>query len=205
MLFSALSSTLTFVGALICFKWLNKDLKILSILFLAAVTSDLSTLYIRFFTSGFNVWIFHIYTLIEFIILTVLLMRWQINRLIKKVVSLYIPFYILIWILSKLYLERLTQIDDFSSSMGSVLLLGAAMITLYQIIIHESNVSFTDYRILVILGILIYNGGNLFIFAVSNIMDVWPVHSIFNITSNIIYTFAFLCQHPKLNFSGLSS
>lgn len=205
MVCSALSSTLPFMGAVICYKWLNKDLKILSILFLAAVTSDLTTLYIRFFTSEFNVWIFHIYTLLEFIILTILLYRWQVNRLIKKVIGFYIPFYIIIWALSKYFIESLNQIDGFTSTLGSALLMSAVMITFYQIITHEEHISLRDCRFLVMLGILIYNGGNLFIFGVSNIIDVWPIHSIFNIISNIVYTFAFLCQHPKLNFSGLSS
>jgi len=201
---SSLSSLLPFIAALFCFRWLNRDLKIFFVLFVVAVSVDLSTLYIRIFTNEINVWLFHIYTLIEFTILITLFIRWQSNRLVKKVMTANLPFFVIVWILCKIHLESWTQLDNFTVSIESVLLIGASTITLYQLNSENNVISFTDYRFLISTGVLIYFGCNLFIFGVGNLIDVWPIHSAINILCNILYFAVFICRHPKLRFSGFS-
>ncbi len=201
---SSLSSLLPLSAAILSLRYLNKDLKIFFLLFIAASAVDISTLYIRLVENKINVWLFHIYTLVEFTLLILLFTRWQTNQLIKKVMTVNLPLFVIVWILSKSYIESWTQLDNFTASIESVFLIGASTITLYQLNSDSKILSFKDYRFLISTGVLIYFGSNLFIFGMSNLMDVWPIHSAINILCNILYAITFLCQHPRLSFSGFS-
>lgn len=201
---SSLSSLLPLIAAVFSIKYLTKDLKIFFLMFIAASIVDISTLYLGLIKSERNVLLFHIYTLIEFILLIYLFIRWQTNPLIKKAMALNLPIFVIVWILSKSYIESWNRIDYFTTSIESVFLIGASTITLYQLNSENKILSFKDYRFLISTGVLIYFGSNLFIFGMSNLIDVWSVHSAINILCNILYAITFLCQHPRLRFSGFS-
>jgi hypothetical protein len=144
-----------------------------------------------------NLWLFHISTLLEYTLLILVFSYWQKKDILKLSLRLSIPLFLLIWFAAKLFLESFNQFDNFTSSMAGVILVVVSSYTLYDLS-KENSVSLSrDPRFWVGSAVLIYYTGNLMLFALSNIITIWAIHSILNIIANLIYSGGFLCLRRR--------
>lgn len=201
---SYLSDIVPFVFGLYLYRYLDSDMKLLLSLFTIVLLVDAILFYMSFNQIN-NLWLLHIFTLIEYSFLILVFASWQKNAFLKRCLRLSIPLFALIWFASKLFLEGFNQIDNFTSSLESMLLVGVSAYTLYDLSKEYLFTIYKEYRFWVAGAVLIYFTGNQLFFALSNIINVWPLHSALNIIANLSYTLGFLCLPRHLKYGGLLS
>ncbi|MEE9238408.1 MAG: hypothetical protein V3U58_02490 [Thermodesulfobacteriota bacterium] len=119
---------------------------------------------------------------------------WQVDKL-KSVLRGSIVLFFLIWIVSKFWIEDFKSMDNFTSSLSSLLIASIALFTLVTILMETPVTPIYKLpKFWVSTAVLIYFAGNLFGFALSSIIIVWPIHNILLIVANLGYAGAFLCR-----------
>lgn len=146
-------------------------------------------------------WIFHIYTFIEYILITTILKSWQIKPAIARLMRLSIPIYILFFVLMKL-----TGLETFSADTANyitrplaVLLLSAsAILTLQALWSHTPENLTEDYRFWMLLAMVLYYSASLVLFAFmftknrDLLIALFKIHAVINIIHNILFTIGVL-------------
>jgi hypothetical protein len=153
-----------------------------------------------------NLWIIHIYTLVEYSSLMVIFSYWQKDIILKKIYKLSIPLFALIWVGAKMTLEKLNQFDQVTASLEGLILVAVSLYSLYSTSIASWNGLLKDSRFWVAAAVLIYFLSNLAFFALGNVIIKWSMDKIklaytlswiTVIFSNILYAKGFLCEkHP---------
>ena len=188
--FSLVSSYIPFVSGLIFYRVLDKNLKILLIFIFVKIITDAVAITLAMHQLN-NMWIFHIYTLLEYCFLTYILANWQQVKLSKIILFTSIFVFAMIWIISKFTIEKFILFDNYTSTLSSTLLTGLSLLTLFQIMKDNLTGIFHDHRFWVSFAILIYAAGNFFTFAMATVY-LWSPHNMINILSNLCYTGGFL-------------
>lgn len=177
------------------YSWniLSRNMKILLWLFICVAFFDSISIYRVVNNSTHNMMELHIYTLLEFGFLMVILSNWQKTSNSRQFLKFTIPLFVLIWIVAKIYLEEPTRFDSFTSSLESAVLAGASAFTLLGFLRENPESLFKQPRFWVMGAILIYFSGNLVAFALRPVIMVWSIHSVLNIVSNLCYSGGFWC------------
>lgn len=183
----------SFLGILIWEK-LTKPLKLIFFLILTSCIFNLIMIYFGLKYRN-NVWIGHIYTIIEFFLISSFFYLIFKSRLLKKIVLLLMIIFAPVVVLNKIFLESFHAIDNYSLTLSSIILLAISSMYFVEYITNNMIVNFKDYRFLLSIGFMIYFGGNLFIFALSNeVKGIWLVHNIIYIILILIISIVFLWQ-----------
>ncbi len=151
-------------------------------------------------SKGSNHILYHFYSPIEFcfIIIGILLLI-NIKNLKNKVLLIIIP-YLIFWIYAKLTLEPLNQMANVSIAVANTIVFIVAVFGSLRIALSSFGSIFRDPRITMIIGILIYFGGSIIIFALSNLIfyegeipakSLWKIHNGLHILFNFIMIYSF--------------
>lgn len=195
---SNLSNVLPVIAGLLFLFRLSVDLRVLFVFCLLKTLTDLFGLQLAL-EGVSNLWLFHISTLMEYLILILVFSFWQKNAHLRKWLRLSIPLFALFWIVAKLTFEDFGGLDNYSAPLANVLLIAVAAYTLYEV--NKENV-LTFHRMpsfWVACGVLIYYTGNLTVFTLGNIVvargliKAWYIHSAMNIIANLCYAGGFVC------------
>ncbi len=194
------------VGLYLYFK-LDTAMKFLLLLFGIGLLVDALGYYLYSYTKFRDtLWLFHLYTLMEYSLLILIFSYMQKNIKLKRIFLVSIPGFVVLWISAKLFFEDFSQSDSYTSSFACVLLVAVSFSTLYALGKEYFDNIFRDPRFWVGSAVLIYFSGNLLTFALGNIIiDLSFHHSLMSLISNLFYTGGFLCLHPRLNYGGLLS
>ncbi len=205
--FAIFSCIIPFIVGLYLYFKLNTAMKFLFLLLCVGLIVDAIGYYLYSYTKFRNtLWLFHLYTLMEYSLLILIFSFMQKNIKLKRVFRLSIPVFFVIWIGAKLFFEDFSQRDNYTSSLECLLLVAAAFSTLYALGKYHFDNIFRDPRFWVSSAVLIYFSGNLLAFALSNTSVNWSFHhSLMSIISNLFYTGGFLCLRPRRNYGGLLS
>jgi hypothetical protein len=120
----------------------------------------------------------------------------------KKIIQIIVAIFLGIVILNKMFLEPIDKIDNYTLTVESILLLILSSIYLTEYLSDNLIVSFQDYRFLITIGLMIYFGGNLFVFALSNEFDIWIIHNILILLLWTIFTLVFIWQRYQVKSGG---
>ena len=149
---------------------------------------------------GSNHILYHFYSPIEFcfIIIGILLLI-NIDSLKTKALLIITP-YLIFWIYAKLTLEPLNQMANVSIAVANTIVFIVAVFGSLRIALTSFGSIFRDPRITLIIGILIYFGGSIIIFALSNLIfhegeipakSLWKIHNGMHILFNFIMIYSF--------------
>ena len=141
--------------------------------------------------------IFHVYTPIEYVLITIILTSWQTKPSMAKSMRVSIPLYILFFVLTKI-----SGLEDFSADTANyitrplaVLLLSTfAFLTLQTLWRHTPTNLINDYRFWILLAIALYYSASLALFAFMFTEDqdfliaLFKIHAVVNIIHNILFT-----------------
>lgn len=202
---SAISTAIPLLTALLLLKLkgLSKELKILlTFLGVAAFTELIVT------TSSImrtpNLWVAHIYTLLEYVLIAFLLSLWQQNNKIARLVRLSIPLYLLAYFIIEISgLENfgLDSLNHLTRPTALVLLSGIALYTLLQLWQSTTIDLYQNFRFWVLAALVIYYTGTVIIFAFMFIKEnrvlryLLLMHSPLNILHNLLFTMGILCYY----------
>lgn len=202
----ALSSAIIVIIGLMRFRLFPTEMKVLWGFFLFSFL--LNVLSFAFsFTMKNNLWLYHFNTLIEFCIFVFVFSFWKQSR-VSTVILRFATFgFLLVWLMSKFFLEDFRQFDSFSSSFKSAVLVVIALyflLSLYQRELWYKPMH--DFRFWVLAAVLIYFSADVVFIALSNLISnlpaadvlrLWSLHWLIGILANILYAVAFLTKQPR--------
>ncbi|MBI5645749.1 MAG: hypothetical protein HY962_02365 [Ignavibacteriae bacterium] len=195
---------------------LSRDLRILLALVSAGVLGEVATWiaidYVSTNPQDMNLlWIFHIFTIAEFIFLMMIFNTWHMGRRSRKAVSIAGPVVLVILIAAKMYqgIKGTEQFDSFATTIEGIVVVTLAVLTLIYLTSDDIVHIFEDPRFWVVSAIMFYFAGNLIIFALgqealgvlradNTTEAIWTMHSALNITANCLYAYSFYLSHKKL-------
>ena len=189
------------VFSLINYKFLSKSLKIIAYLLLIGMLFNLIDVGLSLMRKS-SIPMFHIYTIIEFLLLSTYFYYLTTKDYFKKIIQLVLAIFLGFVILSKMFLEPINKIDNYTLTVESILLLILSSIYLMEYLSDNLIISILDYRFLITIGFMIYFGGNLFVFALSNEFNVWIIHNILVLFLWATYTLVFIWQRYQAKSGG---
>lgn len=209
-IFSVLSVLIPLAAGIYLFRQTDKALQTLTGYLAVVLFVELLTLILSF-QGRERFWLLHFYTLFEYSAFVLILSFWEEGRF-RTYLRWSIPWFALIWILAKIFLEDFHEWDNYTSSLESLLLIAISTYLLVRLSREEGFSFYKDPQFWVSCGIVIYFAGNFMTFAFSNVLMMWyqehkitwlPINSILNIVKNICFTGGYLCLLPR--FGGRSS
>ncbi len=198
---SVISTVLPLIVGLYMYRWLRVEMKILLVLFFIASLVDGYSFY-QAINRCSNVWILHFYTPLEYSILVLVFSYWQKEKLMKRILRLSIPIFILIFVLNKMFIESTDYFDYITASVESIILLVISVYVLYSL--HDEKVDsfYKMPQFWVATAVLIYFAGNTLCFSLGRIIPIWIIPCILNIIANLLYTGGFLCCRSQSSSVG---
>ena len=174
-----------FVLLLIMYKRHDKSLRILFYYFgISIIFTGIESLFADRCIN--NLFLFHIFTLIEALILGFVYYEWIDDKTIKKWYKITLAIFSVIWFISKFTFENVWEFDNYTATLGVGILSIIILINIYKWLQQDTIPKFFSPQILISLGLLFQFTGSFFVFAFSNVLTVWTIYSIISIISRII-------------------
>lgn len=157
-----------------------------------------------------NIWLFYLFTMIEFYLLVESIQEFSIKRLpIFTVIGLVLLNGIFVCI-DFFFITELNDLNFFSRSVESLLLIGVSLYGFYDLMKNSSTLFIQKSPLFWLLfGILFYSAGNLFLFATRKLLfekanlpvhNFWVIHSIINIIFNLLLAKTLLCLRTESKY-----
>jgi hypothetical protein len=203
---TVISNLIPFVVGLILYRYLVKELKILLIYFLTAISVDIIGIFLAL-NSVNNLWLFNIFTVAEYSFFIIIFSFWQ-KKELKRKFQFSIPLFFLIWLIIQIIIGTFNKLNYPSMTIEGIVLATIAFYTLYNLSLDTKKLIYKDKRFWIAFGVITYFTGNLLLFSFGYLIETdfmdsaWLIHSALNITANIFYTGGYLCYHPRLNIGG---
>jgi hypothetical protein len=203
---TVISNLIPFVVGLILYRYLVKELKILLIYFLTAISVDIIGIFLAL-NSVNNLWLFNIFTVAEYSFFIIIFSFWQ-KKELKRKFQFSIPLFFLIWLIIQIIIGTFKKLNYPSMTIEGIVLATIAFYTLYNLSLDTKKLIYKDKRFWIAFGVITYFTGNLLLFSFGYLIETdfmdsaWLIHSALNITANIFYTGGYLCYHPRLNIGG---
>ncbi len=155
---------------------------------------------------GNNYILFHFYTPLELIIITITILLIIESKKLKMVSIFILIPYLSFWAISKFTFESLNQVDNVTSTIASTIILFLAVYGILKITLSSFGSIWHDPKIITLFGILIYFGGNLFVMALSNLIFsrghddaiiLWKIHNVLYICLDVAFAYSFYLYEWK--------
>lgn len=198
ILCSSIATLFPFLASATVLRYVKSEKGLLPLLmfFSLAVATEI-TLYILNSNGKPSAWISHIYTPIEFVLITTVLAIWQPKSAIYKPMIASIPFYLVLNILSKIIgLEVLTiEMNSYVTRPLALILLSTfALLTLHALWRHIDVNIIKDFRFWMLLAFASYYSISIVLYAFMFAKDqglliaLFNIHAVANIIHNILFT-----------------
>jgi hypothetical protein len=200
---SAISVALPCIVAGVTFYWQNKTLRKLSVFIFATLSLEMAAIACSYYHQN-NMWIFHIYTLLE-VVFAALIYHDILNDWKRKLVIALLIVFLVFSLLNIIFFERLEEFNTNQRFLGGITIIIYSLIYFVQIF-KEANIDRIERHAYFWLNssYLIYFAGTLFLFILTkNILAVeasnyWNLHSVLNILLNLGYTITLWMGARKL-------
>ncbi|MCG3154312.1 MAG: hypothetical protein DKINENOH_00906 [bacterium] len=144
-----------------------------------------------------SAWFFHVYTLVEYVLLALIITNWQTDATVARLMRASIPVYLFCFILVKLAgLESLEpgSYNNLTRPLAVLLLSTFSFLTL-QALWRQTPANLTgDYRFWMLLAMLLYYSTSLvlsaFMFTKNHdlLKGLFETHAVINIIRNLLFT-----------------
>jgi hypothetical protein len=150
-----------------------------------------------------NLWLSHLYTLIELMFIVLLYSSWIKQKQTRSVLLVSLLVFFVFWIVSKFTFEPFSIDDGWTATFSKVLQIIFSALLLVEVVRENEIVWMNDMRLWVVTGIVVYASGTLFLFAFFNRMlqispdrlkIIWSLNWILTIITNLLFARAFLCK-----------
>jgi hypothetical protein len=185
-------------------------MKILVSYFAVAFFFELLGLYL--INKGFNnLWMTHVYSIIEYTLLIIVFSCWQKNQMFRKILQWSIPVFAIMGITNMIRLQDLHHVNSYGLTVEGMILVGVSAYTLFELNREGAGSLLREPRFLIGTGVLLYFTSTVIFFALSNVLLsfprqtallVWSLHNMVNILANFVYAGGILCQYPAQKSGG---
>lgn len=150
-----------------------------------------------------NLFIFHIYTPVEFFVFTYILKSSIKSSLVKKIVNISMICFTLFCIYDMFEFETIYKFNSLPRGFEGILAIGFSLYFFYEIFVAEENIDLLKSSYFWLFsGWLIYFSGTFFLYIYGNHVGTnitYPIiHSILNIFLNLVYIYALWLGSRKL-------
>ncbi|HLA69627.1 MAG TPA: hypothetical protein VJN65_07985 [Bacteroidota bacterium] len=205
---AGLSTLFPVVTGGIRFRGLDREFRMLLLVFFLEVLSALFQIVLAF--QGINnLFLGHFYVFVEFILFLIVFSRWSVG-IWKTVIIQILVFFVLFWILSHVFFERLDQPAYYSSILSKVFYTGISIVMLHRISSASDRSILFEPRFWIFSGLLVFSSGGLMFSFLRSVIDKLPpdgltvaysIHWAISIVTNTLYAVGFLCK-PQVQNSG---
>jgi hypothetical protein len=152
-----------------------------------------------------NLWVMHISTLIEFLIIMTMFYGWKKTRTEKRLLILISCAFALFWSASKIFFESFEQMDTYSYAVAQMIYISLAMSLLFDVLKDSKTLLKHDARIWIASGMVIYSTGTLVVVSLFNVIvtsmpqlfiTVWHINWVLVIITALFYARGIWCQVP---------
>jgi hypothetical protein len=184
------------------YKSLPNPLKLLTwllgIIFLESIASFILAL-----LNIHNLWLSHVNTIIEFVLLVAIYFLWMKSRYVRSLMFICLIAFCVIWIISKFTFESFSQVDGWTTAISKIFQIVFSAFMLVEVIKEDEIIWMNDQRFWVAAGVIIYSAGSLFMFALFNemlhvsprrLLQIYSINWVLLIISNLFYARGFLCK-----------
>lgn len=200
---SAFSAILPILAAAINFRHLNQVLRIAAAYFLVAALFELSLVLTIQAGIPNNMPLLHLFIVISISSFSLIYYRAFDTRGLRRVVLLLSPT-ALILVLLNAWRTGIWQYPSFSNTIQCILMITFSLLYFYQLFIRPAHIHIEKQALFWInSGVLIYFSVNVFLFMLFNLViaqqrqELYAIHSVTNIISNLIYAIGLLCKPQK--------
>lgn len=194
MYLSMLSILLPTCFGAVLFKRLPVSLKVLSIFIFLSVILEGAT-YFTYSKGMNNMWLFHLYSFLEFATISLIYFFAFKSRPLKVMVIMASVIFLVLSTFNLLFNEQVSEFNSFQRYMGTILLL-SYFVAQYIVLLNSRNAPFLELHPYFILttGFLVYFLGTMYLFLYANefiknnIQMYWTIHGVLNIFLNAIYS-----------------
>jgi hypothetical protein len=201
-LMSGFSVALPIATAAIRYPRLKTEGKILLLLFLITVFSEIYYNYCQ--KVGLNYyWLYYLYAPIEYSLIIYVMSHWQENKGLARALQWSIVGFIAICIIDFLITTDLRQMNNWVISLSFMVYALVSSVSLLQLKRSDIGWLSKDMRFWVSAGLLIYSTGGLtyFLFfpliASAYLVTAWGIYSITNTLSYLLFGMGMLYQCPE--------
>lgn len=176
-LFSAMFPLLP---GLLLWKHLSMEMKYLLLYCFVASVTNLIGHYLGAHHRN-NLWLAHVYTLVEYGLLATIFASWQTNPLLKNILLWSVPIFLLLGIISIFFMADLRHFNDYSRPLAGMMLVLAAAYTLFEQNLDLGRPLILKPQFWISTASLLYFGGTLVLYALSNSLLQLPRQTTKNI------------------------
>lgn len=199
---SLLISFLPFLYGLVYFSKLEKELKIF-VYFLAIICLFGTLEFLLVYFKHSNSIIYHFYTFIEYYFIAYLYYRLFKRESFKTLIIILSIVFLILGIVSKFLMESLNQLDNVTMTFESVFILIITSMYIVKYLVSNLYVNYRDFRFSLTIVFMIYFGGSLIIFVLSNVFPSgWYFHGILNILKYISFVLVILWNRRLISSGG---
>jgi hypothetical protein len=206
---STFSILFPFAAALLHFRLLNAELKLLGWLFIVSALIETYCLVTSQYRIN-NVWLLNIYNVLEGFVFFYICARWfQSGRLFRFIMGAFIV-YVMYWTYSTFITGSLFEFNEKEKTLKGILLILISGYLLLHISKEETLVLTQDYRFWFTAAMLVYFSVGVALFSTANFVlednvkamyYSWNVHSVINIICNLLYAYGFTWYYRRVNLS----
>ena len=204
LILSVLSTVTPILLSLFLFRKreLARDQKLLMLFWAFAAFYEIFYLVYNRATGLPNAWLGNIYTLVEFLLISLILLEWQQDSKFKKLITISIPLYYVIFLAVKVFKWETFAPSEYNSITRPIALLilcGFALYTFQQIWRLNSENLLYEYRYWVLFSWIVYNSVGVILFSLLYVTGresqifIASTHLILNILHNLLYIAGIVC------------
>jgi hypothetical protein len=195
------------VAVWVIFRWRQSAIqqRLISLLLIATPLSAIIELwmalhYIR------NLWVAHISTLIEYIVILSMCYFWKTKKTEKRMIMIGIVVFIVLWISSKFTFETFYLHDTYTCIIAKTVEIIITALVLFDVLGDPNSIVKIDARVWISSGVIIYSSGTLFLFALQNMMlntspelikSLWPINWILSIVFTLLLARGVWCKATR--------
>lgn len=161
---------------------------------------ELSSMILIYFYKSRTLWLFQLFTLLEFVLLSSMFLLWHTSKTKKIVIGALITAFTITWLLVIRNADEST-FDSLVVTVEAVLLVGMAVVSLITLALEYTGSLFGNSRFWISSGVLLYFTGNLIVFALGSqllqerdaALNAWKFHAVLNVVAHVFYMTGYLC------------
>jgi hypothetical protein len=150
-----------------------------------------------------NLWVIHLSTLIEFVVIMTMFYSWKKTRNEKRLLLILGCAFVFFWFVSKFIFEPFTQMDTYTSTVAQMIYISIGVSMLFDVLKDSKTVLKKEARIWVASGMVIYSAGTLLTTSLFNMIlktipamlnTIWKINWILLIMVSLFYARGIWCQ-----------
>lgn len=201
---SAASALLPVLAGIVNFRRLDRTVKTAAVFFMVAALFELIlVLTIRMGIAN-NMPLLHLFIAISIVFFSIIYYRAFYSAALRKAVLFMGPAALLVIVANALLIQGIWLYPSLSNTVQGIMLISFSLLYFYQIFTRQEYIHIEKQALFWInSGVLIYFSVNIFLFMLFNLViaqqrqELYAIHSVTNIFSNILYAIGLLCKPPK--------